>query len=469
MNVFFYALGMFGAALFTSLQPGWAENAAPRQIPVSPAQIQLSFAPLVKKAVPAVVNIYAARQVRVSSPFYADPFFEQFFDRFQSHPSRVQSSLGSGVIIDASGLIVTNNHVIRDADEIKVALSDGREFESKVMLKDEATDIAVLKIDAKGAAFPVMPLADSDKVEVGDLVLAIGNPFGVGQTVTSGIVSAQARTKVGISDFDFFIQTDAAINPGNSGGALINMKGALIGVNTAIYSRTGGSIGIGFAIPSNLVRPVIDAVKHGKTNLEQPYFGATFQALTSDIAESLGMKQPCGALVTDVAQNSPAKKAGLKAGDVIITAQDVRIDNPDAFGYRLMTTGIGNVLKLGVLRNGRQFDTNVTLQMPPAEQASVPERIDVSSPLFGVEVMNLTSLNARRFQQPPTARGVVISDIDEQSNAAMMFAKGDIIRVVNGRSVRTVADLKKILSAGTPQIWEFQYERNGALIRQFVR
>ncbi|WP_375704360.1 trypsin-like peptidase domain-containing protein, partial [Bartonella sp. AD328YNZD] len=224
-------------------------------IPQTQTEITLSFAPLVKKTVPSVVNIYAARQIRARSPFEGDPFFEQFFGRFQNKfPVRKQSSLGSGVIVDARGLIVTNYHVIKDASEIKVAFSDGREFESKVVLKDEATDIAILEVKEKDAQFPVLSLGNSDAVEVGDLVLAIGNPFGVGQTVTSGIVSAQARTRVGISDFDFFIQTDAAINPGNSGGALIDMKGQLIGINTAIYSRSGGSVGIGFAIPVNLVK-----------------------------------------------------------------------------------------------------------------------------------------------------------------------------------------------------------------------
>jgi len=260
-------------------------------VPQSQTEIKLTFAPLVKKTVPSVVNVYAARKVPARSPFQGDPFFDQFFGRsMPDRPTRKQSSLGSGVIVDTSGLIVTNYHVIRDADEIKVALSDGREFESTVMLKDEATDIAVLKITPKGAPFSVLSLGDSDSVEVGDLVLAVGNPFGVGQTVTSGIVSAQARTRVGISDFDFFIQTDAAINPGNSGGALIDMKGELIGINTAIYSRSGGSVGIGFAIPANLVKAVIAAVKRGDKTFDAPYVGASFQTVTADVAEGLGMK-----------------------------------------------------------------------------------------------------------------------------------------------------------------------------------
>lgn len=440
------------------------------QVPQSQSEIKLSFAPLVKKTVPSVVNVYAARQVRTRSPFAGDPFFEQFFGRaVPNAPSRQQSSLGSGVIVDASGLIVTNYHVIRDADEIKVALSDGREFESKVVLKDEATDIAVLKIDPKGTSFPILPLGDSDAVEVGDLVLAIGNPFGVGQTVTSGIVSAQARTRVGISDFDFFIQTDAAINPGNSGGALIDMKGKLIGINTAIYSRSGGSVGIGFAIPANLVKTVVDAVKRGDETFEPPYIGASFQSVTADVAEGLGMEQPYGAIITDVAKGSPAEKAGLKVGDVILTAQNVRIDNPDSLGYRLMTTGIGHTLDLEYLRNGKTAKTTIALIAVPDDQISRPEKLSGKTPFSGAEVMNLTSQNARRFHVAPDAIGVVINNVEENSNAYGLFQRGDIIHGVNGNEIKTVNDLKKVLSSNSPRVWQLEFERNGLFIRQFVR
>ncbi len=257
------------------------------------------------------------------------------------------------MIVESSGIVVTNNHVIKDADEIKVALSDGREFESKLLLRDETTDLAVLKIEAKDK-FPVLGLGNSDDVEVGgDLVLAIGNPFGVGQTVTSGIVSAQSRTQVGISDFDFFIQTDAAINPGNSGGALIDMRGRLIGINTAIYSRSGGSVGIGFAIPSNMVRAVVEAAQNGSTSFERPYIGATFQGVTADLAEGLGMEKPYGALITAVAKGGPAEAAGLKIGDVVLSVQGVRVDNQDVLGYRLSTAGIGNTVSIEIMRNGK--------------------------------------------------------------------------------------------------------------------
>ncbi|WP_455477674.1 DegQ family serine endoprotease [Bartonella sp. B41] len=440
------------------------------QVPQTQSEITLSFSPLVKKAIPSVVNIYAARQVRIRSPFEGDPFFEQFFGRYQDNlPLRKQSSLGSGVIVDAHGLIVTNYHVIKDANEIKVALSDGREFESKIILKDEATDIAVLEIDAKGAQFPVLPLGNSDSVEVGDLVLAIGNPFGVGQTVTSGIVSAQARTRVGISDFDFFIQTDAAINPGNSGGALIDMKGQLIGINTAIYSRSGGSVGIGFAIPVNLVKAILDTVRRGGKYFVPPYIGASFQRVTPDIAGGLGLERPYGALIVEITQNSPAAKAGLKVGDVILSVQGIRVDNPDSLGYRLMTAGIGQGLTLEYLRNGKILKTKIIVSSVPETAFLKSEKIMSEGPLLGIEVLDLTPQNSRHFHLPATARGVIITNIDEMSNAAGIFRSGDILRIVNGHKIQTVSQLKSILMQGHPRIWQLEYERGGMYIRQFVR
>ncbi|UTO28964.1 DegQ family serine endoprotease [Bartonella harrusi] len=440
------------------------------QIPKTQEEMTLSFAPLVKRTTPSVVNIYAARQIRARSPFEGDPFFEQFFGRFQNNrPLRRQSSLGSGVIVDPRGLIVTNYHVIKDADEIKVALSDGREFESKVKLRDEETDIAVLEIDAKGAQFPILPLGDSDAVEVGDLVLAIGNPFGVGQTVTSGIVSAQARTRVGISDFDFFIQTDAAINPGNSGGALIDMKGQLIGINTAIYSRSGGSVGIGFAIPSNLVKVMLDTVKRGGKYFVPPYIGASFQNVTPDIASGLDLESPYGALVIEVIEDSPAAKAGLKVGDVVLRVQGMRIDSPDGLGYRLMTVGIGHSLVLEYLRNGKLLKTQITVSSIPESAFLKSEKIIGEGPLAGAEVLNLTPQNSRRFHLPISARGVVITNLDEMSNAAGIFRPGDILRVVNGHKIQTVSQLKKILLQGRPRVWQLEYERDGMYIRQFIR
>ncbi|MBD3625327.1 MAG: trypsin-like peptidase domain-containing protein, partial [Rhodobacteraceae bacterium] len=302
-----------------------------QQVPESRAEIALSFSPVAKQAIPAVVNIYATRVVQQRlSPFAGDPFFERFFQP-RTAP-RLQNSLGSGVIVDPSGIVVSNHHVVGRATEIRVVLSDRREYAAEVLLTDEARDIAVLKVKAD-APLPALELADSDRAEVGDLVLAIGNPFGVGQTVTSGIVSAVARTQVGLSDLNFFIQTDAAINPGNSGGALITMDGKLVGVNTAIFSKTGGSHGIGFAVPSNMVRFVLAGVAKGGV-LVRPWLGAWGQPVTSELAESLGRAKPGGVLVNRVYPGGPADQGGLKQGDVILAVNDRAVPDPDALRFR---------------------------------------------------------------------------------------------------------------------------------------
>ncbi|MGH6761579.1 MAG: DegQ family serine endoprotease [Phyllobacterium sp.] len=439
-----------------------------RQIPASRLEMQQSFSPLVKQTAPAVVNVYAARQVQSRSPFANDPFFEQFFSKRFSTPPRVQSSLGSGVIVDPTGIVVTNNHVIRNADEVKVALSDGREFESKVLLKDESSDIAILKIDG-AEGFPFLQLADADKVEVGDLVLAIGNPFGVGQTVTSGIVSAQARTRVGISDLDFFIQTDAAINPGNSGGALVDMNGQLIGINTAIYSRSGGSIGIGFAIPSNMVKAVVDTARQGGAHFERPYIGATFQPVTPDVAESLGMTKPYGALIKALDGEGPASKAGLRVGDVVLSIDDVTVDNPDALGYRLSTAGIGKTVSLGLLSRAEEKTVQIVLVKPPENIPADERVIEGDNPLAGAKIVNLSPRNRGQLRLPADANGVAVTGIFRNSPASRLDLRpGDIIRRVNGRDIARTEDLLAAVS-NRGFLWRFEFERGGTIIRQVVR
>ncbi|WP_079211985.1 DegQ family serine endoprotease [Brucella pituitosa] len=468
--------GLLIASISTVTLPAIAqETAVPaqgKQIPLSRGDMQLSFAPLVKETAPAVVNVYAARQVQQqASPFAGDPFFEQFFGKQfgGGGKSRTEQSLGSGVIVDASGIVVTNNHVIKDADEIKVALSDGRQFESKVLLRDETTDLAVLKIDANDK-FPVLSLGDSDGVEVGDLVLAIGNPFGVGQTVTNGIVSAQSRTQVGVSDFDFFIQTDAAINPGNSGGGLIDMRGRLIGINTAIYSRSGGSIGIGFAIPSNMVRAVVDAALSGSTSFERPFIGATFQNITPDVAEGLGMDKSFGVLVTAVTKDGPAEQAGLKVGDVVLSVQGVRADNIDVLGYRLSTAGIGNTVTLDIVRNGKDSKLPVKLAKEPEAKPQQKQTIEGDNPFAGAVVEELTPQMASKMRLRDGARGVIVTDVVVNSQAARLgLRQRDIIRGINGNPIRTINDLTAALNDGRGLAWRLEVERNGALIRQFVR
>src|SRR5271156_6175255 len=305
-----------------------------RQVPASSAQLQLSYAPVVQRVAPAVVNVYASHVVENQNPFMADPFFRQFFGGGGMPREMVQRSLGSGVLVDASGLIVTNYHVIEGASDVKIALADKREFAADIVLKDQRSDLAVLRIKGSSERFPTLEFANSDELQVGDVVLAIGDPFGVGQTVTHGIVSAVARTQVGISDYQFFIQTDAAINPGNSGGALVDMNGRLVGINSAIYSRSGGSQGIGFAIPANMVRVVVGSAKGGSATVRRPWLGATLQSLTKDIAETMGLQLPSGALVANVVPGSPAARAGLKTGDLIVSIDGIDVDDPNGFDYR---------------------------------------------------------------------------------------------------------------------------------------
>ncbi|HEX5665257.1 MAG TPA: trypsin-like peptidase domain-containing protein, partial [Hyphomicrobium sp.] len=327
-----------------------------KQVPPSREMVQYSFAPIARKASPAVVNVYVRRRVQAfSSPFANDPFFRQFFgERFGRPSERVQSSLGSGVIVSPDGTIVTNTHVIkgRGETEIRVALADKREFDARVVVQDDKTDIAILKIEGGDSRFPTIGFEDSDTLEVGDLVLAIGNPFGVGQTVTSGIVSALARTEIGKSDSQVFVQTDAAINPGNSGGALVDMSGRLVGINTMIFSQSGGSQGIGFAIPSNLVRLYVDSAASGR-KVERPWLGALLEPMTRDIADALGLDRISGAVVSRVSNRGPGATAGLQAGDVITRVDGFEVSDPRAVYYRLTTRGVGNTARIDLLRNRR--------------------------------------------------------------------------------------------------------------------
>lgn len=440
-----------------------AQNATDNEtvrVPAGRAEIQLSFAPLVKQVAPSVVNVYGtARGQRARSPFAGDPFFERFFGQPQRR--RQQSSLGSGVIVGEDGIVLTNNHVIEGKEEVKVALNDGREFDSEVLLRDKKSDLAVLRIKSD-ETFASIEIGDSENIEVGDLVLAIGNPFGVGQTVTSGIISAVSRSLEGISDYGFFIQTDAAINPGNSGGALVDMNGRLIGINTAIYSRSGGSIGIGYAIPSNMTRVVLRSAETGE-RVTRPWIGASFQAVSSDIAESLGMERPRGALVTDIVDDGPADDAGLKRGDVILEVDGRPVASPDTLGYRLETAGIGNRADLSVLRRGRMRDIDIALLAPPEtvprDEITMPE----DSELWGAEVANLSPALAQEIGMDAGSEGVVVLRVARNSPAAFVgFRPGDIVRGVNGTDVTGTKQLEKITSRQSRR-WQFLVERGGRL------
>ncbi|MGH6747805.1 MAG: Do family serine endopeptidase [Methyloceanibacter sp.] len=466
------SLGKFGIAVLVAWQvigvgalaPAYAQQ---RAVPESQVTIKQSFAPVVKRAAPAVVNVYVQHRVeQMVSPFGDDPIFGQLFgERFGVPRQRIENSLGSGVLVDPSGLVVTNNHVIQGSGEeqITVALSDGREFPAKVVLKDEHIDLAVLRLDANGAQFPVIQFADSDGLEVGDLVLAIGDPFGVGQTVTSGIVSALARTQVGISDYQFFIQTDAAINPGNSGGALVDMDGKLAGINTAIFSRTGGSLGIGFAIPSNMVRLVVQSALKGGT-VQRPWLGATLQPVTPDIADSLGLPTPSGALVAKVAAEGPAAKAGLVAGDVVVGVDDKEVKDPQGFEYRFMTKGIGGSAELNVLRKGQKLKTTIALLAPVEDPPRDARELVGHHPLSGCKVANLSPAVAQEVGLDDDSRqGVVVLDVKDKTPAARLGMKrGDIVVGLNNQKVASVAQLAAALDL-SGDAWRLSLERDGKL------
>jgi len=470
-------LGMIAlVATFTSLVDGAPLQARDsKAVPSDMAEVTLSFAPIVKRAAPAVVNVYAQRvvqQQRRRSPFLDDPFFRHFFgDGDMDRPrDRMQRSLGSGVVISSSGIILTNHHVIRGADEIRVGFADKRQFDCDVVLKDEKTDLAILRIkNPNGTQFPAIPFGDSDQLEVGDIVLAIGNPFGVGQTVTQGIVSALARTRVGVTDYQFFIQTDAAINPGNSGGALIDMHGRLVGINTAIYSRSGGSNGIGFAIPSNMARLVADSAETGDGSVRRPWLGASLQAVTADIADSLGLDRPVGALVTNVISGGPAQTAGLRVGDLILSVDGATISDPDTFGYRFVTKGIGGTVRLGVLRNGREQEVEIALRAPPETVPRDERVIGGYSPFTGARVANLSPAVAEELGIDDETEGVVVIGIDQRSPAARVGIRpGDVIVEVNRETIANTEALDRLARSDT-RSWRITINRNGQLVRMAFR
>jgi serine protease Do len=438
--------------------------ASAQSVPGSRAEIAYSFAPIVKQAAPAVVNIYTRRvmQNQPASPFFNDPFFQQFFGpdfNFGVPQERVQNSLGSGVILRADGLIVTNNHVIKDSDQITVVLNDRREFPARVLLADERIDLALLQIDVGAAKLPTLTLADSDELQVGDLVLAIGDPFGVGQTVTSGIISALARTRVGIGDYGFFIQTDAAINPGNSGGALLTMDGKLAGINTAIYSRSGGSVGIGFAIPANMVTAFLAAQKNGG-RLDRPWIGVSGQGVTSDMAEALGLTHPTGIVINQIYPGGPGAAAGLKPGDVIIAINGKTIEDPGSLRFRLATMAIGSEATLTILRDRRQTDLPIKLVSAPESPPAQKTALTGAQPLAGATVANLSPALADQLQLNSDWNGVVIVQVRRASTAHRLgLAAGDIIAAINGHPVATVDELQTALAGA--QRWEITFRRNG--------
>ena len=444
-----------------------------RTVPESREQITLSFAPLVRETAPAVVNIYTRRvvQQRVVSPLFDDPFFRRFFGDnvpFGRPQERTQNALGSGVIVASDGLIVTNHHVIAEADEITVVLTDRREFDAEIILSDEGTDLAMLRIDTEGEDLPHLILADSDNLEVGDLVLAIGNPFGVGQTVTSGIVSALARTTTGITDYSFFIQTDAAINPGNSGGALVTMDGRLVGVNSAIYSRSGGSLGIGFAIPANMVRAVMASVGSGG-RVMRPWLGAAGQLVTQDIAQSMGLAAPGGVVINRVDPDSPAARAGLRVGDVVLAVNDRDVATPDGLKFRIATLEIGSRSELTVRRGSDTVDLTFDVIAPPEVPPRQVTGLTSRTPLQGAVVANLSPALIEEIGYEGSQRqGVVVLDVQRGSAARRLrLQAGDVITRVNGADIADVAALERALSRAAAR-WTIAVRRGDRTLETTV-
>lgn len=443
----FLAVGMM--ALGLSAWPAAAQQG--RLVPQSQAQVQLSFAPVASRAGPAVVNVYAQRVVR--SALSSDPFFGRF-----SAP-RIQQSLGSGVIVRDNGIIVTNNHVVEAAQALKVVLADRREFDAELVLADSRVDLAVLRINTGGERLPVLDFADTHSLQVGDLVLAIGNPYGLNQTVTSGIVSALARTEVGVSDYAFFIQTDAAINRGNSGGALVDMSGNLVGINSAIFSESGGSNGIGFAIPAEMVRRVVESAVSGGGSVVRPWLGARVQTVDTAIARSVGLPHPEGVLVNELYPRAAGERAGLRTGDVILSVAGQPVQDEAALRYQFATQRPGERVQLVVLRNGQQQTLVASAEAPPG---GAPEARELTGrhPLSGARVVTLTPSTAEAAGLDPFASGVFIQALDRAGVAARVgFRTGDVISELNGQPVRDAADLDRALSSATN--WVIGMERNG--------
>jgi len=460
---------VFGLSLFVASLN--AVNAQEKSVPQSMGQINLSFAPVVKSAAPSVVNVYAIKITQQRQSAFNDPFFQRFFGQdspfTQSRPRKSQS-LGSGVVVDRAGIILTNNHVVAGAQDIRISMSDGQEFHTELILADEETDLAVLRVKNPPAeGFVELPFASDESLEVGDLVLAIGNPFGVGQTVTSGIVSALARTGVGVTDFQFFIQTDAAINPGNSGGALVNMRGELVGINTAIYSRSGGSNGIGFAIPASMAKFIANAGINGG-ELVRPWLGARLQAVSSDLAAGLLLGSPRGALITDVYPGGPADKSGLLSGDVILEVNGRRIEDPDAFEYRFSTQPVGEEIELYVARDGDAVVITLPLVAINNTLGSEDLLLEQAGRFSGAYINDVGPVEIEKYELPYNFLGVIVTALADNSPAQRLgLRKGDIILSLNGEGIANAAQLEKIVQQRVSG-WRLTVRRGNQVINSFV-
>jgi Do/DeqQ family serine protease len=439
------------AILATALLMGGAaaDSAVLAQpLPADRSELAYSYAPLVKRVSPAVVNIYTTTTARVQRrlpfPFPGLPGAPQAGER-------LQNSLGSGVLVRPDGLIVTNAHVVKGADEIRVVLADRREYEAKLLSHDERYDLALLRIDTSGEKFPFLEMRDSDSIEVGDIVLAIGNPFGLNQTVTSGIISAVSRSAGGVNDSSFFIQTDAAINPGNSGGALVSLDGRLIGINTAIYSQTGGSVGIGFATPSNIVTRVVSIGEQGG-RIVRPWLGINMQRVTPDLAAGFGLARPAGLVVKEVFPDGPGAHAGLRRNDVIVALRDQPIDDEASLRFRLATLQVDSTVAVKVIRGGKELVVNLKLAAPPEDPARDHSVLDGRQPLSGASVVNMSPAVADELGLVEWRPGVVVIEVKPGGYAGRFVRPGDMILGINGQDVKSVADLKKRIASGVSSV-----------------
>ena len=422
------------------------------RVPESRAEISLSFAPLVREAAPAVVNIYARRVVETRrSPFAEDPFFGEFFREFGQRQPRVQNSLGSGVILSDDGIVVSNYHVIGQATDISVVLNDRREYSASVLLADEQSDLAILQLDG-ASDMPHLPLRDSDTVEVGELTLAIGNPFGVGQTVSSGIVSGLARSGVATGNMrGYFIQTDAPINPGNSGGALIDTRGRLIGINTSILTRSGGSNGIGFAIPASLVAQFVAQARDGQDRFLRPWAGMNGQAVDADLSDGLGLALPGGVVISELHAASPFAAAGIVVGDVILAVDDLPVNTPAEMIYRMSVRGIGASVTVDYMRGGRPAEARVTLIAPPDDPPREELVLGREDRFEGLRLARLNPALRDELGLAANASGVIVLE-PGAVGARIGLRAGDILLAVGRYAIERPSEAARLLGQASGRV-----------------
>ena len=440
-------------------------NGNVRMVPQSNTQVQLSYAPVVKETAPAVVNVFTSRTVRTRA---SRDFFEEMFGMRRAPQERTQSSLGSGVIVKGSGIVVTNAHVVKGADELKIVLNDRREFEAKLLTKDEELDLAILEIDPGTERLPFLTIQGGGDLEIGDIVLAIGNPFGVGQTVTSGIISAKGRTNV--SDFSSYIQTDAAVNPGNSGGALVNLNGELIGINTAIFSRSGGSNGIGFAIPAELVARAVDStLTDGK--IIRPWLGARTNAVDSALAATLGLDRARGTIISEVYPDGPADKAGLRERDVILSLAGADINDDSGLNFKLATLARGTRSVAKVWRDGREQNISITTDVPKESPARDERFLDGFHPMDGATVVNMSPALGEEIGVDPYLTGTMVLSVARGSASNYnRLRPGDIIVEINDKEIFSTSELESHLTAQKDsEEWSVTIDRNGRIYDVPVR